>query len=117
MDGTVLQWILSVSASAITALLGFLLGKKKYNNEVDNGIIENMEKSLEFYKKLSDDKDMRIEQVLQENAQLRKEVASLRDTVNEFNKKLATYGLTKLLEEADGEAEIKINKNGKEEKK
>lgn len=41
--------------------------RKKYNSEVDNNLIENMQKSLEFYKKLSDDNKKMLDEVLNRN--------------------------------------------------
>ena len=73
----------------ITALIGFLstiisgwctwfFTRKKYNSEVDNNLIENMQDSLNFYKQLSDDNKTRLEEVLKRNDQLEKEVRELR---------------------------------------
>ena len=62
--------------------------KKKYNTEVDSNLIENMKNSLEFYKKLSDDNQARLEAVLERNEKLEArndkletEIAELRKTV------------------------------------
>lgn len=74
---------------------GWFFARKKYNSEVDSNIIQNMEKSLEFYEKLSDDNKQRLDkalednaalrksmdELLQENKQLRKEVEMLKDQV------------------------------------
>ena len=73
----------------ITALIGFLstiisawctwfFTRKKYNSEVDNNLIENMQDSLNFYKQLSDDNKNRLDEVLKRNEQLEKEVRELR---------------------------------------
>lgn len=62
--------------------------RKKYNSEVDSQVIANMKESLDFYKKLSDDNKVRLEEVLEgqktlreENAKLQKDVNGLRDEV------------------------------------
>lgn len=47
--------------SAFSAWAGWFFGRKKYNSEVDGNIIANMEKSLEFYEKLSNDNKERLE--------------------------------------------------------
>lgn len=78
-----------VLITAIGGLLTTLLGswaswfytRKKYNSEVDNNQIKNMQESLEFYKQLSDDNKRRLEEVLQKNQELEKEVAELRQQV------------------------------------
>lgn len=72
--------------------------KKKYNAEVDNNLISNMQDSLEFYKALADDNKRRLDEVLNENADLRKEVSELREQVSKLTSALADYGLQKLIE-------------------
>lgn len=66
----------------ITTVLGIyishIVAKRKYNTEVDENLIGNMQKSLEFYKQLSDDNRERLEEVLKRNEALEVEVAELR---------------------------------------
>ena len=73
--------------------------KKKYNAEVDNNLINNMQDSLEFYKALADDNKARLDEVLNENADLRKQVSDLREQVSKLTSALAQYGLQKLIED------------------
>ena len=54
---------------------------------------------LEFYKALADDNKARLDEVLSENADLRKEVTDLREQVSRLTSALAQYGLQKLIEE------------------
>lgn len=99
MDST---WIAIIGGIITTLLSGFsswFFTKKKYNAEVDNNLINNMQDSLEFYKALADDNKQRLEEVLAENADLRKEVADLRDQVSKLTSALAQYGLQKLIED------------------
>jgi len=95
-------WI-AILAGAITTFASsfttWFFTKKKYNAEVDNNLISNMQESLEFYKSLADDNKERLETVLQENAELRKEITELRSQVDKLTSTLATYGLQKLIEE------------------
>ena len=58
-----------------------------------------MQESLEFYKTLADDNKARLEDVLKENAELRKEIDELRKQVGDLTSTLANYGLQKLIEE------------------
>lgn len=44
-----------VVTSIISGWASWMLARRKYNSEVDGNLIANMEKSLEFYEKLSDD--------------------------------------------------------------
>lgn len=78
---------------------GWFFAKRKYNAEVDNNLISNMQDSLEFYKALADDNKQRLDEVLAENADLRKEVGELREQVSRLTSALAQYGLQKLIEE------------------
>jgi hypothetical protein len=85
----------------ISGFSGWFFTKKKYNAEVDNNLINNMQESLEFYKSLADDNKRRLDEVLLENADLRKEVADLREQVLKLTSALADYGLQKLVGEKD----------------
>ena len=62
-------------------------------------MITNMQESLEFYKTLADDNKARLEEVLKENTELRKEITDLRTQVDKLTSTLANYGLQKLIEE------------------
>lgn len=94
-------WIAILGGLLTTLISGFsgwFFTKRKYNAEVDNNLINNMQESLEFYKALADDNKRRLEEVLVENADLRKEVADLREQVLKLTSALANYGLQKLVE-------------------
>ena len=70
MDPIILTALCTTIGSAVTGFVTFLLTKKKYNIEVDNTYIQNMQKSLEFYEKLSDDNSKRLTAVLDRNQYL-----------------------------------------------
>lgn len=67
--------ILSTIASS---WITWFITRKKYYSEVDHNLIENMENSLEFYKKLSDDNRSRLEEMAERNKVLEVEVQELR---------------------------------------
>lgn len=67
-----------VLTSTISSLVTWILAKKKYNAEVDNNVIQNMQQSLEFYKELSDDTKERLTEVLEKNQKLEEDVSELR---------------------------------------
>lgn len=95
-------WIAILGGVIATIVSGFsswFFTKKKYNAEVDNNLINNMQESLEFYKALADDNKARLEDVLNENAELRKEISELRGQVDKLTSALAEYGLQKLMED------------------
>lgn len=60
--------------TVVSAITSWLFARKKYNSEVDHNLIENMENSLEFYKKLSDDNKTRLEEMAERNKILEAEI-------------------------------------------
>lgn len=95
-------WIAVLTGAITTFVSSFttwFFTKRKYNTEVDANLITNMQESLEFYKTLADDNKARLEDVLRENAELRKEIDELRKQVGDLTSTLANYGLQKLIEE------------------
>ena len=88
-----------IISSILSGFTSWFFTKKKYNAEVDNNLISNMQDSLEFYKTLADDNKQRLDEVLAENADLRKEVADLRAQVLKLTSALADYGLQRLVAE------------------
>lgn len=67
-----------IITTVISGWTSWFFARRKYNSEVDNNLIENMQQSLEFYKKLSDDNKNRLDDVLKRNAELEQEIKDLR---------------------------------------
>lgn len=67
-----------IITTVISGWTSWFFARRKYNSEVDNNLIENMQQSLEFYKKLSDDNENRLDEVLKRNAGLEQEIRDLR---------------------------------------
>lgn len=67
-----------IITTVISGWTSWFFARRKYNSEVDNNLIENMQQSLEFYKKLSDDNKNRLDEVLKRNAELKQEIVDLR---------------------------------------
>lgn len=99
MNNTWIAIIGGVITTVASSFVSWFFAKKKYNAEVDNHLITNMQESLEFYKTLADDNKVRLEAVLQENAALRREVNEMRDKLVALTSVLAQYGLLKLMED------------------
>ena len=70
-----------IITTVISGWTSWFFARRKYNSEVDNNLIENMQQSLEFYKKLSDDNKNRLDEVLKRNAELEQEIKDLRKQV------------------------------------
>lgn len=65
-------------STIVSGWVSWIFARKKYNSEVDHNLIENMENSLEFYKKLSDDNRARLEEMAERNGVLEVEIQELR---------------------------------------
>lgn len=78
---TAVVGIITTFASGWTA---WFFTRKKYNAEVDNSLLENLQKSLDFYRNLSDDNRRRLETMLERNSKLEEEVLDLRNQVNDL---------------------------------
>ncbi len=90
--------------SAISSGVTWILARRKYNSEVDGNLIQNMQKSLDFYQKLSDDNKERLEKaladnthlrtaiegLLEENKQLKKEIDSVKDQMLKLTTSICT---------------------------
>lgn len=73
-------------SSFVSALITWIFAKRRYNAEVDGNIIENMQKTLDFYENLSDDNKKRLDDVLEENKELREENKALKASVDTLTK-------------------------------
>lgn len=82
-----------ILSTGMASFFTWLFSKRKYNSEVDSNNIENMQKSLDFYIKLSDDYKSRldveikshhdeVDELRRENAELKKE---MREQEKKFN--------------------------------
>lgn len=69
--------LITGAVGLITTIVSWFLAKKKYNSEVDNNVIKNMQESLDFYEKLSDDNKSRLDKSLEENKILRQDLDAL----------------------------------------
>lgn len=103
MNNTIIAILGGVITTIISSFASWFFAKRKYNAEVDNHLITNMQESLDFYKALADDNKIRLESVLQENAELRKEVDEMRSQLIKLTTLLSQYGLQKLIEDNNPE--------------
>lgn len=67
--------------SIVSSWTAWFFARKKYNSEVDLNLVEKMEKSLEFYKSLSDDNRTRLEEITERNNELEREIKELKEQV------------------------------------
>lgn len=95
MSEILITAISSIITSSIASCITWLLAKKKYNAEVDNKVIQNMQDALKFYKELCDDNQKRLEELAKDNeglkaknAELEKRDDKLEEEVREMRRKL-----------------------------
>lgn len=105
MTTTLITAGIGIITTIISSCVTYLFTRKKYNSEVDNNLISNMQESLEFYTKLSDDNSERLQkilteydklreqfdEVLSENNSLRVEVVKLRTQISSLSKELKKF--------------------------
>ena len=84
MTEILITGFVGILSSIASGWLSWFYTRKKYNSEVDNNLIENMQKSLDFYKKLSDDNRERLEEVLKRNDELEDRDKKLEEEVREL---------------------------------
>lgn len=72
---------IGLATTIISGWTSWFFARRKYESEVDHNLIENMESSLEFYKKLSDDNRTRLEEMAERNKTLENELQELRKQV------------------------------------
>ena len=80
-NGILITALVGIVTSFASGFTAWFFARKKYNSEVDNNLINNMNESLDFYKKLSDDNRERLNEVLKRNENLEEEVKELRQQV------------------------------------
>ena len=68
-------------------LLGWLLGKKKYDAEVEGSRVQNFDAAIEAYKKMYEDM---IDDLKAQNGELKEEVESLKQELAENRKQIIT---------------------------
>lgn len=80
-SGILITALIGIVTTFTSGFTAWFFARKKYNSEVDNNLIKNMQDSLEFYRKLSDDNKSRLDEVLKRNENLEEEVKELRQQV------------------------------------
>lgn len=66
MENEIITTLVGTGSAAISSFITWLLSRRKQNADIDNTVIEGMQKSLEFYEKLSDDTKKRLEEAVEE---------------------------------------------------
>ena len=69
--------IVGIFSTIVSSWITWFFTRKKYYSEVDNNLIQNMQKSLDFYRDLSNDNEERLKKILEDNTALRQSVNEL----------------------------------------
>lgn len=78
---TLIPVIVGVVTAPVSSVITWALARKKYRAEVNGNIIENMQKSLDFYKQLSDDNSRRLQEALERSDKLEDQIRDLQRQV------------------------------------
>lgn len=80
--GVIITGIVGLVTTIVSGWVSWFFTRKKYSAEVDENVIHNMNESLEFYKKLSDDNKSRLDLMIKRNDELEDEIRDLRKQVS-----------------------------------
>jgi hypothetical protein len=90
MIDVIITGVVGLISSIISGVVSWLTAKKKYNAEVDSTIIENLQKSLDFYEKLVNDNTRRLDDVLKRNEALERSNLLLEEKVANLSNQIFT---------------------------
>lgn len=97
MSEAILLAIIGIAEMIITSVVTFLLTRRKYKTEVkeseihnDGYQIENDEKKFDLYVKMINDNNIRIDELQEENRDLRRQVAEMRSVVFSMLQQICT---------------------------
>lgn len=82
--GILITALIGIITTFVSGFTSWFFTRKKYNSEVDQNVIHNMNESLEFYKKLSDDNKARLDEMIKRNDELEEEIKELRKQVSDL---------------------------------
>lgn len=82
--GIIVTAVIGIITTFASGWTAWFFTRKKYNAEVDSSLLENLQKSLDFYRNLSDDNRQRLETMLERNSKLEEEVLDLKKQVNDL---------------------------------
>lgn len=102
----IITGVVGLITTVTSGWVSWLFAKKKYNAEVDTDLIENMQKSLDFYMKLSDDNKARLDEALKRNDVLEEEIRDLRKQIFELMNNIC-YDMTCELRSRQNKKDLK----------
>jgi peptidoglycan hydrolase CwlO-like protein len=70
----------------VTTLIGYFVGYKKSQNEIEGGRLENLEKSIKIYQIVIDDLSKKVEELTSHIVRLEATIDSLKKENNKLKK-------------------------------
>lgn len=77
--GVIITGIIGIITTVTGSWCSWFFTRKKYNTEVDATFIDNMVKSLNFYKELSESNKAELTEILKDREEQRHEIDSLKN--------------------------------------
>lgn len=77
--GVIITGIIGIITTITGSWCSWFFTRKKYNTEVDATFIDNMVKSLNFYKELSESNKVELTEILKDREEQRHEIDSLKN--------------------------------------
>lgn len=93
MSNELLIGLIGVVTTFLSGFTSWFFTRKKYNSEVDNTVINNLQDAVNTYKLICDDNKRTIEEYIKGKDQLEEEIKDLRKQVNELMMSIC-YDLT-----------------------
>lgn len=96
MISEIVTALVGVVSAAISAIVSFLLTKRKYSSEVESQEIANIRESFQLYKETMKEtleiQDRKIDELMKENGELKGELKALREQITRMvTDKLKSY--------------------------
>lgn len=85
MKEIIITAICGIVTTVISALLTFFTTRKRYISEVKANDVNTLKESLEFYKTLSDDTKLRLEELLAKNREFEETITQLKGKNQELS--------------------------------
>ena len=86
--GILITGAVGMMTTIVSGFTSYIFTRKKYISEVDSNYIKNMEKSLEFYQKITESNEKKLEHILKENENMSNELVELKSTINSIVDKI-----------------------------
>ena len=90
MNEIIVTGIITIITTAVGSVVTWVLAKRKYNAEVQNTLIKNLQESLDFYKNLCDDNNKRLLESINDNEKLRAENKELDKKIEDLRMQMFT---------------------------